>query len=679
MQHLKQFLIKKSNLRFSLFTIAVLLLILWSCRKKSANPGPDVNSNTSTSAYLQPSGITWQPVGATLNAQRGGRGAGKLSAFAKDATNTLLLIGGDNGGPGIHRSTDGGKTWVTANKGLTTADGLVDGAVQGLCFLPGQTQIALAMTGGFIYRSADGGQSWAAVYNSGAGGEGDIFASSGNFVFAATKTGILRSFDGGNTWITDVAGNATTVMSTTSGSVFAAVGVSGGNYLYQFANGAWTQLGHLAASARQIAVRPDNNSIIYAALNDGSYDQALWASTDGGKTFIQVNFDSSILGTQSIAFSKVFPHRLWLEGDVSSEYTDNPDGGATPTYTKLGTGLDTRYLYIEPNAAGTDDRGWFISDQGIHSVENMSTMTNYTSYNNGLITNLVTGFAVSGDGVNVLATIQDYSAGRSNDSGNTWQLTSIGEDGGAAFAPNNTKLCYITNGAFYVSQDAGLTFKNIMPMSSTTYQGQKIAFDPVNPATMYVATGVNMGGFQVSHDAGQTFTATNWQTGGNALSVAIDPENNQHILMAGSQYGYVTKDGGTTITQIAGLPASGNICFAVNPRDSKSVAIAIEAGGVISVYTSTDGGSSCILGYQLPVGSGLRALSYNPNAPAAKTPALVVATYSASYISGDLGTTWQRLDVTTITHRVTGIQWINNVLYLSTYGQGIIKTSAAMQ
>ena len=149
--------------------------------------------------------------------------------------------------------------------------------------------------------------------------------------------------------------------------------------------------------------------------------------------------------------------------------------------------------------------------------------------------------------------------------------------------------------------------------------------------------------------------------------------------MAGSQYGYVTNDGGVTISQIAKLPSAGNILFAVNPRDSQSVVIAIETGGSVAVYTSTDGGNSCTLNYQLPLGSGLRALSFNPAAPASKTPALIVATYTATYISGDLGKNWERLDVTTITHRVTGVQWLNNTLYLSTYGQGIIKTSVAMQ
>lgn len=677
MKHLKQFFNAKVNQGLGLF-IAALLLIFASCRKEpvNSNTAAKVNPNMSASGYSKPATITWLPVGPAVNAERGGRGSGKLSAFAKDPTNTILLIGGDNGGPGIHRSTDGGKTWTTANRGLTTADGLVDGAIHGLCFLPGQTQIALAISAGFIYRSTDGGQSWAMVYSSGASGGGDIFGFSGNIVFAAAKTGLIRSTDGGSTWTTDIAGNASTV--TPSGLILASVSVSGGSYLYKYANNAWTQLAKLDASARQIAVRPDSSNYIYAALNDGSYDQALWASVDNGVTFSKVNFDTG-LGTQSIAFSKVFPHRLWLEGDVSGEYTDDPRGQLNPTYTKLGTGLDTRYLYLEPNAAKTDDRGWFISDQGIHSVENMSTMTNYTSYNNGLFTNLVTGFAVSSDGQNVVAAIQDYSGARSNDGGNTWQLTSIGEDGSVAFAPNNPKLCYFMNGAFYVSQDAGVNFTQKTTMSGPTYQFQRIAFDPINPSTIYLATGSSTTGFQVSHDAGQTFAATNWQTGGNALSVAVDPKNNQHILMAGSQYGYVTNDGGTTISQITGLPSSGNILFAVNPRDSKSVTIAIDAGGIVSVYLSSDGGSSCTLSYQLPVGSGLRALSFNPAAPASKNPALVVATYSATYISGDIGKTWERLDVSTITHRVTGVQWLNNTLYLSTYGQGIIKTSVAMQ
>jgi hypothetical protein len=110
-----------------------------------------------------------------------------------------------------------------------------------------------------------------------------------------------------------------------SGNAFYA-GMSNG-YFYAFSSGKWTRVSRLpftkktgtAGSSRmvhQITVDPYAPKTVYTSTNDGSWDQNLFGSTDGGKTWVAILKNAYYgLGTQAIAFSQAHPHRLYIGAD----------------------------------------------------------------------------------------------------------------------------------------------------------------------------------------------------------------------------------------------------------------------------------------------------------------------------------------------------------------------------
>jgi hypothetical protein len=72
------------------------------------------------------------------------------------------------------------------------------------------------------------------------------------------------------------------------------------------------------------------------------------------------------------------------------------------------------------------------------------------------------------------------------------------------------------------------------------------------------------------------------------------------------------------------------------------------------------------------------------NSVGAGTPLLAFGTqYEGLFLSADLGRTFRRLDGDPngdlITHKYTSMQWRGGVLYVGTYGQGILRTAAPLQ
>ncbi|WP_155033843.1 hypothetical protein [Burkholderia pseudomallei] len=664
------------------------------------NPGnPSPGQPTSPTQPFKVSTVSWKSVGPVgLSADAGLAGSGKLVAMAMSPVDSnLLLVGGDNGGSGLYRSTDGGNSWQAANTGMTTPDGLVDSEIQDVWFAPNQGNIAFAATPNGIYRSADAGQSWSNVFSqtySPAQGVG-LFARVGNQIFAATASGLLVSNDSGLTWGTAIAGFASTI-AVANGTVLAAMqDANGSGLLYAYTNGQWRQLpATLDANIRQIAINPQNASIIYLTVDNGSYSQNLYASTNGGRSFVKVPFpdgtaypnNNNLLGAQAIAFSSTFPQRLYVMGDYGAVYTAG-DGSNSPTYVDLNVGLDVRRIYVNANPSGTNDTCWIASDQGLHmSNDCAAPNSTWLSLNGAMMTHLITGFAVSSDSANLVAMIQDYSGAYSNNGGAQWNDLGQAEDGVAAFNPANPQRCYVLDSGLLVSSDGCKTLTKTGDFTGPTFQGQSIAFDPLNAATMYVLGTTNTQTVAyISRDSGQTFTSLNWaDSNGNPMTdlsaIAVDPGNGNHIVLARQNAIVVSKDG-KRFANASGLPSSFDTAFiAIQPGNGNRVVVAQESGGAIRVFASDDGGFNFVkMADMPPAASSLSGLAFNPSAGSG-TPLLVLTSrHYGAYVSADTGTTWQRLDVNLVSHYFSSLQWLNGVLYLGTYGQGIVRSATALQ
>jgi hypothetical protein len=152
----------------------------------------------------------------------GVEGAGFVNVVVLDPRgNGVALAGGDVSG--IHRSADGGRTWVPASDGLSTQSEL---KVAAFAFSPTEPDTVFAAIGargadGGLAASTDNGRTWtfrsrvpqfSAGNNDAAGlptphprSTGNLLAAdpAGGFLYAATfDDGVMRSADGGLTWTT---------------------------------------------------------------------------------------------------------------------------------------------------------------------------------------------------------------------------------------------------------------------------------------------------------------------------------------------------------------------------------------------------------------------------------------------------------------------------------------------
>jgi len=623
-----------------------------------------------------PANSMWEAVGPTFSDGN----SGKAVTLAKDPTNPqLLLLGGDNGGPGIHRSTDRGAHWSAANAGLLTPEGVIDSSALGLWFVPNAPGVALEAGGTGLYRSTDSGQTWTSVYRyqdrgrDGSIDGADLFAVRGSALLAATLDGLLVSKDGGQSWTVDWNQPTTNVVA--QGATLLLTGSD--RTVRKWTGSAWKQWGTTGDVVHQLAIDPNNPSIVYASINGGPYNYDLAGSTDGGKTFQAIAYP--LLGMQSLAFSSAHPDRLYLSGDESTVYI-TADGNAAPATTEVPLDNDIRHLYVESNGAG-DDRCWTADDQGIHVVEACSDPKGkVVGLGGGMQTTLVTGFAISANEKSLVAMLQDFSSYGSDDGGKTWQPLPAFEDGAAACSPTDPLRCYEFESDWFVSTNGVSDMKQVEKIDGPIYEAQVIAFDAANPSNLFVVAG--SGTVYASSDAGSSVHPTSWPFSAARL-VAVDPSAATHVIVDDTKAGLsVSTNGGKTWAASDGVADLDARFVAIHPYDGQSVFLmGKNTAGDLVVVKSTDGGLS-FSGtplYQVPDGEPM-GLAFNQIKSG--TPMLALATeYQGAFLSSDLAQTWTRLDTPTelITHKFTSLQWLGGRLYLGTYGQGIQRTTLPLQ
>jgi len=72
-------------------------------------------------------------------------------------------------------------------------------------------------------------------------------------------------------------------------------------------------------------------------------------------------------------------------------------------------------------------------------------------------------------------------------------------------------------------------------------------------------------------------------------------------------------------------------------------------------------------------------LAFNTAAPKGAMPDVVLTTRFGAFLSTDLGTHWTRVDTNAIAHHFVGATWSGGYLYLASFGEGVIRTSAPLQ
>jgi photosystem II stability/assembly factor-like uncharacterized protein len=744
--------------RRSMCASLVALAVLAGCRGGAGGNAlpfssrPSQGSGGSAGAAL--SGITFTSLGPT-HMSDGLPTSGKVNAYAVNPKNpkTIYMAGGRGTGletyssAGILRTTDGGASWKTIDDGLTDTSGSIASVVNSLWIDPAKPMVLLAATEyDGIFRTSNGGTSWTSVYRT---TQATQFAAFGGALFATGAAGILTSADDGLTWTVQLAGTAKRYptafgsVSGTSGNAFYA-GMSDGT-MWAFAGGKWSKRGKLpyfqhpkiggnVPAVHQITVDPLAPATVYASSNDGSWDQNLHASVDGGKTWntvLQSEYYSYGLGTQAIAFSDVHPHRLYVGADGFMYYIAG-DGSPNPEAFNAAnlSIIDLRNVWTSPN--GADDACWIASDQGLDYEPTCSSSSGYNDHvvSASSSTGLARRFALAPGGKTLLVSMQDFNSHLTTDGGKTWNVDGLYEDGFNELRPGDPSVCYAYDEAddLSMSTDGCQSFRTVSSsISPSRLMTNTIAFDPKNPLTMYFASGPNDGpgiygpkGLYKTTDGGTTVsqmtTAIVWPG-----AIAVDPSNGAHIIVSDMRGGasslWVTSDGGKTWKKSAGAPPTAFwYALTISPANGRTIlASSVDKSNDVFVLRSINGGHtfarvSTVTNAPLLRGridrdrslmvapgrrrerehesqssqsqafvySPEREIRYNQDVTAG-TPDVAITTLRGAFVSTDNGSTWTRIDGGTIAHSFWGIRWLDGFLYLGSDGQGVLRSNKRVQ
>jgi photosystem II stability/assembly factor-like uncharacterized protein len=423
--------------------------------------------------------------------------AGKVNAYAVDPNDAKIVYVASGRGTGlesyssagVYRTTDGGATWAPIDRGLIDDSGFTSSTINALWMDPQHSSTLLAASEyDGLYRTEDGGNSWRRVFRTTRATE---FTSYHSTIYAASATGVLASSDEGRTWRVSLKATARrqpTAIASVEGSSGQALyaGMSDGS-IYNAANGKWTYVGTLpyikypygygqTPEVHQIAIDPLQTSTVYALSNDGAWDQAMDASTDGGRSWVAVTQKRRFLwnGMQTIAFSAVHPHRVYL-GEDGAFYYFAAHGSADQVVFQAAPlkVLDIRDVWVKPN--GTDDACWIASDQGLDYTPSCSDSANRfqdTVVSAGMNVGLTRHVAVSRDGQTVVTSLQDFGGFVSSDAGKTWTTRAdLYEDGFAEINPVNPRVCYWLDDAdIRISTDGCRSYR----LTSAGYLGYRL-------------------------------------------------------------------------------------------------------------------------------------------------------------------------------------------------------------
>ncbi|MFN0156798.1 MAG: T9SS type A sorting domain-containing protein [Bacteroidota bacterium] len=500
------------------------------------------------------SGATWNTTGlnwATSQTRR-------ISRLLMHPANPNLIYAA---GSGIHRTTDGGATWIQVN----------GGTFRDMEFKPDNPSVLYASgTTSAVFRSTNGGDSWSQINNGMTGGGGrtalGVSPANPDYVYAlvsnASTSGFLgfyRSTNAGDSW--SLRANSPNLLG------WEIDGSDNGGQ-------GWYDLG--------LAVSPTNADEVYL----GGVNQ--WKSTDGGAAWTII---SMWYGTGVVAEVHADQHDLWFVPGTNTLYSAN-DGGIYRTtdggtnWQWLGNGLRITQFYrfgtsaTNPSIiiAGAQDNGtkavnagnWWdaLGGDGMEAIvdysnENIMYGSLYygdirKSFNGGFSFTPITNGITEG-GAWVTPYVMDpmdpntLYAGFNNlwktvNGGSTWER--ISQFGGGtltilAVAPSDPNVIYAgRSSGLFRTTDGGAT--NWSPISSPSGAGALtyLAVHPTNPNLIWVTCSGYSSGNKVfrSENGGTTWANVSGALPNVPVNCIVFQNNSPDRLYVGTDIGVYYRD-----------------------------------------------------------------------------------------------------------------------------------------
>jgi photosystem II stability/assembly factor-like uncharacterized protein len=397
---------------------------------------------------------------------------------------------------GVHKSTDGGKTWVPANEGITTRAGESGDAIPVFCLTldpgdPDTIWIGTQNTRG-IFRSTDAGATWERRDNGVVEKEGITFRG---FAVDPRDPRVVYAAAELSSWAWAGEPRPGREFDRTKGVI----------YKTTDAGAQWKAVWRGDNLARYVWIDPRDSSVLYVSTGifdrEAANDQGVGVvkSTDAGKTWSPVIQGLGNLYVGTLFMQPGNPDVL-LAGTGNNQY---PSGNG---------------VYLTRNGG----QSWqaVLRGENIESVEfSLSEPT--------------IAYAGSPDRV--------Y---RSDDAGATWKTVSGGEGGWGApgvragfpidfqVDPRDPDRLFANNygGGNFASADGGKTWA----VASTGYTGAQVRDIAVSPADATAVYAAARSGLFLGSSAGEEWSGLNDPPHASMewYVVALDPVNGEHVLAA---------------------------------------------------------------------------------------------------------------------------------------------------
>lgn len=433
-----------------------------------------------------------------------------------------------------------------------------------------------------------------------------------NPAFCGTNTFTTSGPEGGTVLSIAVNGSNGTMFVGTGERIYAQTG--GGIFLRPPGAPAWERSGLVGLGVRSVRVSPKDANVMWAVTSAG-----LYCSGDAGTTWmaisltgystqpIQVAPDPNDANAAFLSTSEL----VWRTGDGGRTWAYKGQG--LPVNGSLGIlefDVKTGTLYAGTTAGVAPGKNLFSSVNGGDSWNPVTTPAP---------ANPIGAFTVdpTRPATLFLSLIQGSlpsASYRSTDGGSTWAQMGLTQFQSVAVSPQDAHTLFATNqGRVFKSTDDGNTFA---ATSDLLFPGQDFPLLAAGPNGEIYAGGYR--GMFRSVDGGATwrpfvegFAAT------EVCSITVDPTS-PNRLYAGTRTGlFASTDGGASWGTPMGPSDPNNgplpVCnLVVDPTDPSAL-VATTDGGYGTVYRSTDGGLTWIMGSQF---GDVVGLASDPGAPA---------------------------------------------------------------
>ena len=495
-------------------------------------------------------------------------------------------------GGGVLKSTDTGRSFSTANNGLTVL------TVTSMAAHPTDVRhLYIGIFGAGLFHTMDGGESWTPLATTPAPPTTiaiDPARPSTMYLGLLAGPRLRKSADGGVTWTDANVGlpNAPvwSIQIDPDDPDVLFVGTGGGGAFKSIDGGVtWSRL-TLPSYVSAVAIDPRDSQTVY-----GGTDEGVYRSVDAGASFARAGSP----GSGRVLSLILDPRRRGVvyAGTLEDGVQVSADFGETFRRTGLsrGTALvlssdDAGVVYVGTGSSGVMKTGSFGLLWSPVAAELLNSINGQNVY----------GLTVDPqNSARVLAATNFAGMLETPNGGRTWRESYAGYTSHTArtavFDPADATRVYagsLNGGGLLVSADRGRTWTQRAFGSPAVY----VWAVSVGPdRSVYAATAGE--GLWWSTDLGTSFNRVPNTPFSDVRGVAIDPGNSRHLLVASNQGLFRSVDGGENWSRLL-TTAVGNVVF--DARNPQLVYASTSANGV---QRSTDRGASF-----LPSNTGLTAL-----------------------------------------------------------------------